>query len=345
MAFSDLPGLQSSIELLQQSLLKGRLAHGYLFSSNDLSTGEALGRNLAKTLNCLSPPRIAKNGSPLECCDQCVNCRRIEGRNHPDVYLIKPESKIRIITIPQVRELIKVINLKPTEATYKIALISAVDRLNLEAANAFLKTLEEPPEYCVFILITNNPDRVLETIRSRCLKLTVSGTGRAHVNDDDFRWIQQFSALAAENKSGLLARYRLLGTLLSYLAQEKGRIQESMDAESPINQYEDLDPKLKEKWQTELAAGVESEYRRRRGELLGHLQGWLRDVWLASHKASESLFFFPDLADATHQVGKQLNPQKAGENLAIIDKLQRQLMTNVQEALALEVGLIRLNLS
>ena len=75
---------------------------------------------------------------------------------------------MRIVTIDQVRDLIQTINLKPTEAEYKIAVITGADRMNPQAANAFLKTLEEPPARSIIILLTGSIEQVLETILSRC---------------------------------------------------------------------------------------------------------------------------------------------------------------------------------
>jgi len=143
MAFKDLAASQQSVELLQRSLERGRLAHGYLFSGNDLDTLEAIARNLAKTLNCQHP--VLKAGAPVDCCDHCAACAKIEHWNHPDVHWVRPESKSRIITIAQMRELMREIQLKPTESRNKVAVVVAADRLRAEGANAFLKTLEEPP--------------------------------------------------------------------------------------------------------------------------------------------------------------------------------------------------------
>ena len=107
---------------------------------------EALARTVAKTLNCLQPVRSRSNGPAMDCCDQCVNCRKIDAENHADIHWVRPESKSRVITVEQMRDLMREMHLKPNDAEYKVAIIVAADRLNPQAANAFLKTLEEPPE-------------------------------------------------------------------------------------------------------------------------------------------------------------------------------------------------------
>ena len=117
---------------------------------------------------------------------------------------------------------------------------------------------------------------------------------------------------------------------------------ESRDARHR-EKYGDAEKDLRERWEDELKAAVESEYRRQRGEILRLLQGWLRDVWLHTHAAGENLLSFPEIPGAD-EVARRLTPRQAEENLAVIEQTQRLLFTNVQEALALEVGLLKLNL-
>src|SRR5690348_5065862 len=152
MAFKNFSSQRPGIQLLQRSLERGRLAHAYLFIGDELEELEALARTLAKTLNCQEP--VVARGVAIDSCDQCLSCRRIGHENHPDVHWVRPESKSRVITTEQMRSLMGEIQLKPGEAEYKIAVVVAADRLRIEAANAFLKTLEEPPAKSVLILLT-----------------------------------------------------------------------------------------------------------------------------------------------------------------------------------------------
>src|SRR5688500_10239516 len=127
MSMRDFPEQQPVVGLLQKSLGSGRLAHAYLFGGDDLGEMEAIARTLAKTLNCLTAPKRGANGQALDSCDVCLNCRRIDSGNHRDVQWIRPESKLRVITIEQIRDLIQIIGLKPTEAQHKVAIISGAD--------------------------------------------------------------------------------------------------------------------------------------------------------------------------------------------------------------------------
>ena len=241
------------------------------------------------------------------------------------------------------RELMREIQLKPTEAEYKVAIITAADRLNPQAANAFLKTLEEPPAKSVLILLTTEPQRILETILSRCLRLNFSGEGVRPPDAAQTEWLAQFGALAASEQKTLLGRYRLLDTLLQKLGEIRARVDESLTARSPLQRYEDVEKDLREKWEDELAAAVEAEYRRQRADLLLLVQWWLRDVWLSTLATSKELLNFPQIAGA-EAVAQRLTPRRALENLQILEQTQRLLHTNVQEALALEVGLLKLHL-
>jgi DNA polymerase-3 subunit delta' len=343
MSFVNFPEQERVVQLLQRSLERGRLAHAYLFSGNDLDELEAVARTLAKTLNCQNPPRKTSSGLPLDCCDKCSSCKRIDSANHPDVSWLRAESKSRIISIEQVRDLLQTVNLKPTEAEFKVGILVAVDRLKTEAANAFLKTLEEPPSKSILILLTTEPQRILETILSRCLRLNFAGEA-VRLGESEKKFVNDFSAIASEKNRGLLGRYRLLGALMKNLGEQKESVEKELSARSPLERYDDIDPKLREKWEDELAAAVEAEYRRRRGELLLAVEWWLRDVWTQTLNAGSDMLTFPNLKTAANTVAKRISSNAAAENLQVLEQTQRLLGSNVQEALALEVGLLKLKL-
>jgi DNA polymerase-3 subunit delta' len=343
MSFAECKDQQQVVKLLQRSLERGRLGHAYLFTGNSLSVLEAMAQTLAKTLNCLQPKR-APNGIALDCCDSCSACHRIANFGHPDVQWVRPESKSRAITIDQVRDLMQTIHLKPMEAAYKVGIIVAADRMNVQSANAFLKTLEEPPPKSVLILLSSEPGRLLETIYSRCLVLSFAGGSGPALLSEQVAWLKQFSEMATQENQTLLGRYRLLGLLLSRLAQLKERIEKDLTQRSPLERYADAETSLREKWEAELAAAVEAEYRRQRSDVLVALQWWLRDVWLCTQRLGADQICFQPLAPTTQGVAGRLSTEAATENLRVIEKTHRLLETNVQEALVLEVGLLKLSL-
>ncbi len=341
MAFNNFTKQTQGIQLLQRSLARGRLGHAYLFAGDSLEELETLARTLAKTLNCQNPVKI--KGAATDCCDECLSCRKIENGTHADIHWARPESKSRIITVEQTRELMREIQLKPTEAEHKVAIIAGADRLNPQAANAFLKTLEEPPANSVLILLSTEPQRILETILSRCLRLNFSGDGKRELNPAETEWLEKFGSLAVSEQKSLLGRYRLLDALLQKLGEIRSRTDESLAARSPLEKYDDVEKDLREKWEDELTAAVEAEYRRRRADLLLLVQWWLRDIWLCTLAIGENLLTFPKISGA-ELVAKKITPRQALENLRTFEQTQRLLHSNVQEALALEVGLLKLNL-
>jgi hypothetical protein len=164
-------------------------------------------------------------------------------------------------------------------------------------------------------------------------------------------WLTGFSETAAAEQKSLLGRYRLMDVLLKKLNELKTAIDEKLTEQSPLQRYKDAEKDLQERWEDELKAAVEAEYRRQRSELLSVLQWWLRDVWVRKIRNSKSetrsggseLLRFPEIAGSERVAGR-ISAAEALENLQVMEQIQRWLYTNVQEALALEVGLLKLRL-
>lgn len=312
-----------------------------MFCGAQLESLESLAKTLAKTLNCHHPVRA--DGVAVDCCDECDNCRKINNETHADVHWVRPESKSRIVSVEQMRELMREMQLKSGEAEFKVAVIKAADRLNTQAANAFLKTLEEPPARSVLVLLSTEPQRLLETILSRCLRLNFAGEGTRKWDVALLDWLTKFSELAAAEQKSLLGRYRLIDVLVQRLAEMKTRVQDELTARSPLEKHDDVEKDLRERWEDELKAAIEAEYRRQRTELLLLVQWWMRDVWLHTLVGGPEFLNFPQIAGAERVAGR-LTPHQAMENLQVVEQTQRLLYTNVQEALALEVGLLKLHI-
>lgn len=341
MSFQKFPRQQQVVELLQRSLARNRLAHGYLFTGEALDELEAVALTLARTLNCRNPV-TGEGGAAIDCCDECLSCRKIDRGNYPDLHILRPESKMRILRVEQLRDLMREMNLKPSEAQFKVGVIVAADRMNTESANAFLKTLEEPPERSILILLSTEPQRLLETIVSRCLRLTFAGGARRELPPEEAEWLASFSGMAAERKHGLLNRYQLLGNLLERLGALRERIETVQTGKSPLQHHDDVEDRLRKKWEDELKASIEAEYRHQRAQVLANVQWWLRDIWIWTQAQADDLLCFGDLSSAVKTIGQRVTAEDAQHNLQVIEETQRLLHTNVQEALALEVGLLKL---
>ena len=142
--------------LLDRSLAGGRLGHAYLFTGENLDFLLTEASRLAQIVFCEKLPSISGSQIRLEGepCGLCSPCRRVGSRQHPDVQWVRPESKIRLIGVEPIRALIHAIAMKPTEAGYKVGIVCDADRMSVSAANAFLKTLEEPPARSILILLS-----------------------------------------------------------------------------------------------------------------------------------------------------------------------------------------------
>lgn len=179
MSFQEIIGHAGPKERLRAALRRGHIAHAYLFTG-----AEAIGKRLmavkfAQAVNC-----DATDTSPaIDPCGTCVSCRQIEAKTHPDFLLIEPdrEQANPQIKIDQVREFEHHMIYRPLIGRWKVCLIDEADRLTLGAANALLKTLEEPPSYSLFILVTSKPAALPATVRSRCLSLHFTPPSRMKV--------------------------------------------------------------------------------------------------------------------------------------------------------------------
>ncbi|MBR4328239.1 MAG: DNA polymerase III subunit gamma/tau [Candidatus Riflebacteria bacterium] len=161
--FSELAGQEHISKTIQSAIATGRVSHAYMFSGPRGTGKTSSARLLAKILNCQNLQKD-KNGLP-DCCGVCDNCKRIEEMNFMDIVEIDAASNNGVEDIRQMREKVKY---KPAEGKYKIYIIDEVHMLSGSAFNAFLKTLEEPPESVIFVLATTDPQKVPATIISRC---------------------------------------------------------------------------------------------------------------------------------------------------------------------------------
>lgn len=155
---SEMVGQEHVTTTLKHAIASGHIAHAYLFCGPRGTGKTSTGRILAKAINCLQP----EDGEP---CNKCTICTAINQNNLPDVIEIDAASHRGIDEIRSLREKV---NYAPSIARYKVYIIDEVHMITKEASNAFLKTLEEPPEHVKFVLATTEPHKVLPTIMSRC---------------------------------------------------------------------------------------------------------------------------------------------------------------------------------
>lgn len=169
--FKNILGQQKAVLSLQAQLRTNRIAQAYLFAGPEGVGRKKTAIEVAKALNC-------RDKEQIEPCDECPSCRKIDKNIHPDVHLIdfawqaglleeKPEQQTQI-KIDVIREIQREISLKRFEGNYKVFIIDQAEKMSQSAMNCLLKTLEEPPENSLLILVTTSQDMLTQTIISRC---------------------------------------------------------------------------------------------------------------------------------------------------------------------------------
>ena len=163
MGFKEIVGHEDIIAHFKSNIETGNVGHAYIISGDAGSGKKALAYAFADTLEC--------EAGGTEPCGNCQSCLQISTGNYPDIITVTHE-KPNLISVDEVREqLVNTVDVKPYKGKYKIYVIPDAELLNVQAQNAILKTIEEPPAYAVILLLTTNLDKLLETVQSRCLKL------------------------------------------------------------------------------------------------------------------------------------------------------------------------------
>jgi len=268
-------------ELFQTAAREGRLAHAHLLTGAPPAELESLGRGLA------------------------ANLLDAELEGHPDFFILRPESKSRRVSIAQVRQLEHSLSRRPHRAALKVALILEAERMCLppaEAANAFLKTLEEPPDHSLLILTSDRPEQLLPTVRSRCLTFPILPNQNPAPIAGLEELITQWNQPAEANA---LAAYRRASLLQSFLLSTRERLADESEEEDAEN----------ESAQSAASAG---QLVRVREDVISHL---IRSAWL--------------------RTGSTLQPEIVRE-VEALEKLRFALARNVDQTLAIEVSCLRM---
>ena len=161
--FKDVIGHNEIIEYIQNAVKMDKVSHAYIMNGQKGSGKKMLADLFTRTLQC--------EGEGVEPCGECRSCRQADGNNQPDIIKVTHE-KPNSISVDDIRmQVNNDILIKPYSSKYKIYIIPEADKMTVQAQNALLKTIEEPPSYAVIFLLTENAEVLLPTIRSRCVML------------------------------------------------------------------------------------------------------------------------------------------------------------------------------
>ncbi len=341
MPFSELIGQDRALGALRSALARGALHHAYLFGGPEGVGKRTAARLLAQACNC---ERAAGPSADADPCGACGPCRKIRRSVHPDVIELAQERVMakagrwepkggrapsKDIVVDQIRDLVDHrLAMKRFEGRRRFVLIDPADAMNVQAQNALLKTLEEPPADTTLVLVASSPDLLLPTLRSRCARVSF-----APLADDVLA-----ARLADEGRSPGEIRLALalaggsLGRALELDAKALAGREEAVAAAAG------LDPADASTWIA--FARDQGEDREAARETCELLTVWLRDV-LAVHAAGEAApLALGDLAPRTRDAAAALDPAEALRRIQHARDAAAALRQNAAPALALERMLI-----
>ena len=302
-----------ALDYLRRAHAGNRLGHAYLIVGAEAAFD--LAKQLAAVVARTDPSAVLAN---------------------PDVYVVEPESKSRRIVVEQVRELEHSLRLRASvDGGRKVGILREADRLQPQAANAFLKTLEEPPAGSLLLLVSAQPESMMETILSRCIKVTLQAPTGADVTHppEEKALLELLTRHAREQQNtaepaSVPAAYRLLREFTGFLAAARARLQAEADAalEREEKHYaQTTDGSWLAEREAYYKGMTEARYVAERARLVESLARWWGD---ALRRLAEARMDDTDAADILRR-------------LAALDALRENLDRNIQEALALEVAFLQ----
>ena len=315
MAFSA----EQALTLLRKAQANDRLAHAYLITGPVGSGTREVAAGLTGIL-------IGESTDPLK---------------HPDVRIAEPESKSRRITTDQVRELERGLQMRSLRGGRKVVIIFDADRLMEQAANAFLKTLEEPPRNSHILLVSNFPELLLETILSRCIEIPLVAGARRNLSDRQRRLagsIRNFFKLPRPELPQIFGLVREVQTLM---AEAKEAIADETEAafKTEAKRYREASG-VNSDWIDDREdfhkALAEARYRNERSVLVETLESWWADVLRQQQRATH--LDLPDFSADTAALADRLAVSNVISRAAAIGGLRENFGRNVQELLAVEVA-------
>ena len=329
MPFRDITGHERPIALLKTALSHGRLAHAYLFHGEAHIGKSLIATRLAQALNCDQPFEANDQDS----CGLCRSCLQIAARTHPDYVVIEPdpESATPQIKIEQMRDIDQYFIYKPLIGERKICLIDDADRLTIGAANALLKTLEEPPGHGLFILVSSRPHALPITIRSRCQLLRFTPPAQTQV---EAALILKREIPPAEARFlALFAEGRIGEALTLDLATVRARQRECLDLVAPHAL----------KSVTAILTSAESLAKADRGaETLSWLSRWIRDLLIVLVDGNHEHLLHLDQLDQLRHYARQADATMLLDLLREIERTEQQATRHLNLHMALETILLRL---
>ena len=329
MPFADIIGHDRTKLLIQAAIMQNRLAHAYLFHGEDRIGKRLLAMRLAQALLC---ERAAEDAEP-DACGGCRACRQVEARTHPDFLLIEPdrEQANPQIKIELIRDIEQQMIYRPLIGDRKICLIDEADRMTIGAANALLKTLEEPPDHSLFLLVSSRPYALPATIRSRCQAIRLATPAQTQVE-----------AAVVLKRELPPADARFLALLCD------GQLGRALDvdlkeARNAQKEFSDLFSAKGLQSITSVLTTAEALAKAERGpEAFDWLLRWLRDLLLLTVGAGTDQVLNLEQRLVVEHLAARVDVDALLNLIGELETLERQAHRNLNIQMALETVLLRL---
>jgi DNA polymerase-3 subunit delta' len=315
-----------ALDYLRRGQARDRLAHAYLIAGAPGSGKRRLAAGITELVN-------------------GAEARTVFEGSARDVHLAAPESKARRILIDQIRDLEHALQMQASGRARKVAIISDADRMQPQAANAFLKTLEEPPNNSLLLLLTSLPEALPDTIRSRCLSLALTSPTETISSSEEREVVELLNVFATEKTGGdgVLEAFRLAQSFQRLLARIREKIQEENAAalkNEEARYKKTTDGAWLDNREDHYKALTESAYLQQRARLVETLFFWWSDVLRASTGIVRREL--PEAEAATNAMAARLTTAEILRRLRRLEELRDQLGRNIQESLALEVAFLNI---
>jgi DNA polymerase-3 subunit delta' len=318
MAFSR----DTAFNLLRRTHEQNRLAHAYLISGPPGSGKQVLAAELASLVN----------GTPSS---------DVFSARARDIFVAQPESKSRRIVIGQIRDLEHALQMRASNGRRKVAIVSDADRLQPQAANAFLKTLEEPPKDSLLLLLSALPEALPETILSRCIAIPLAPEGQPKNKAEEKKLVKLLQQTVCEQSWSIQYAYRLAQEFQRLLRAVREEIKTETDQalrQEEMRYKDSTDGAWLEEREEYYKALTESFYLRRRAGLIETLFAWWSDVLRSSNRVERRNL--PNAGKETGELASRFTTAEILRRIQRLEELRDHLSRNIQEALAIEVAFL-----
>ena len=312
----------TALEFLRRAYEQNRLAHAYLITGPPGSGKELLAAEVASLVN----------GTPA---------KEVFSSKAREIFIARPESKSRRISIEQIRELEHALQMRATNSSRKVAIISDADRLGDAAANAFLKTLEEPPKDSLLLLLSALPEALPETILSRCIAIPLASDGETQDKKEQEKLVKLLQQASRQTIWSIQFAYRLAQEFQQLLRAVREEVKHETDGALKQEQtrYKDAtDGAWLEEREDYYKALTESLYLQWRAALIETLFAWWTDVLRANNAVAQR--DIPTAKQETAMLATRFSTAEILRRIRSLEELRDHLGRNIHEGLAIEVAFL-----